>query len=106
MADRAEHRTKPLDLLELNTSRSLLARLTMNRLWAGADTKVLFQADEFKRQAVRYLTDVERGSGTGPQGQLRTALYRLREGWQALSRRSSPPRRTPAGPYRRSQRRG
>jgi CHAT domain-containing protein len=79
MADRAGHPTEPLDLLELNTSRSLLARLTMHRLWAGTGNDVLFLSNEFKRRVVRYLTDVERGGSAGERQQLLTVLHRLRE---------------------------
>ena len=106
MGDRAGQSGEPLELLELNTSRSLLARLTMHRLWVGADANTLVLPNEFKRQVVRYLADVERKGGTGEKRQLHTALYRLREALAAAEQEVSARRRIPAEPYNRSRRPG
>jgi CHAT domain-containing protein len=79
MADRAGHSAEAVDVLELNTSRSLLARLTMHRLWASVGTDAVVASAAFKRQVVRYLTDVERRGSTGERAQLHTSLNRLGE---------------------------
>ncbi|PSL45980.1 CHAT domain-containing protein [Saccharothrix carnea] len=99
-ADRAGTPTEALDLVELNTSRSQLARLTTHRLWRDAGADLLVLPNLYRRQAVRYLTDAERG-GTGERQQLDTALHRLREALAAAehqvlvtasaARRAEPP---------------
>lgn len=87
VADRAGDGSRSVELLELNTSRSLLARLTMRRLWAGADAGDQWRQDNLKRSVVRYLAAVERGGYAGEQDQLSTALRRLRQELDAVEQR-------------------
>ena len=87
VADQAGDASRAVDLLELNTSRSLLARLTMRRLWASADAGDQWRQDNLKRSVIRYLAAVERGGAAGEQNQLSTVLHRLREELDAVEQR-------------------
>jgi CHAT domain-containing protein len=78
-SQRAGRPAEALNTLERNTSRSLLGLLTMNRLWAGAETPPTPMSTPYKEQTVRYLTQSAARAGTGgSQQQLETSLHRLR----------------------------
>ncbi|GAA3826891.1 CHAT domain-containing protein [Streptomyces phyllanthi] len=78
-AQRAGRPVEALDILERNTSRSLLGLLTTNRLWADAEPPPTSMSTVYKHQTVRYLSPSASSAGTGgAQQQLETSLHRLR----------------------------
>ncbi|WP_230533840.1 CHAT domain-containing protein [Salinispora arenicola] len=80
---RAGRDAEALDILERNTSRSLLTRMATHELWADEEISPRSTTPDYKLQAIRYLTEYERHAGNGgSRRQLRTSLARLRESLQ------------------------